>query len=156
MANAIKQRDGRLDVLKGLAISLVVLGHILQGCYDGYDSLMVFNVIWSLQIPLFMVVSGYFASKKKAPVGQTILKKAKSYLIPFVSCFLIRELLILGNQYQLWARTKVLMFALEESLWYLFVLFELSLVHLFASRMADMCAKRTSPPPKTRVRGLVS
>ena len=56
-----KKRDRRLDCIKGIAISLVVIGHILQFCYSDYSSLFVFNIIWTLQIPLFMVVSGYFA-----------------------------------------------------------------------------------------------
>lgn len=62
MEATIKQkRDGRLDCIKGIAISLVVLGHILQFCYVGYSSTFLFNIIWTLQIPLFVIVSGYFA-----------------------------------------------------------------------------------------------
>ena len=56
-----KKRDGCMDCIKGIAVSLVVIGHILQFSYPGYDSLFIFNIIWTLQIPLFMFVSGYFA-----------------------------------------------------------------------------------------------
>ena len=55
------KRDGRLDCIKGIAISLVVIGHILQYCYEDYSSAFLFNIIWTLQIPLFATVSGFFA-----------------------------------------------------------------------------------------------
>lgn len=56
-----KERDGRLDCIKGIAISLVIIGHILQICYEDYSSTFLYNIIWTLQIPLFVIVSGYFA-----------------------------------------------------------------------------------------------
>ena len=56
-----KARDKRMDCLKGIAISLVILGHILQFGFNEYENSLLFNIIWTLQIPLFVVVSGYFA-----------------------------------------------------------------------------------------------
>ena len=56
-----KDRDGRLDCIKGISISLVLIGHILQYGYENYSSTFLFNIIWTLQIPLFVIVSGYFA-----------------------------------------------------------------------------------------------
>ena len=69
-----------------------------------------------------------------------IAKKAKYYLIPFCSCFLISEVLIRGNT-DLLARLEYLAFHLESSLWYLFVLFELSLVHMIAVTIATKVCK---------------
>lgn len=125
----LKKRDGRLDLIKGIAISLVVIGHILQFCYENYASSFLFNIIWTLQIPLFMVVSGYFAGGGISL--SAISKKARYYLIPFFSCFVICELLIRKN-YNIFASVKKLIFHLESSLWYLFVIFELGLVHMLS------------------------
>ena len=131
METTIKQkRDGRLDCIKGISISLVVVGHILQYCYIDYSSTLLFNIIWTLQIPLFVVVSGFFAWGGEFTVEQFI-KKIRNYLIPFISCFLISELFIRGNT-DLLSRFVYLAYHLESSLWYLFVLFLLSLIHMVA------------------------
>lgn len=139
MDNMMKRkRDGRLDCIKGIAISLVVIGHILQFCYDHYSSTLVFNIIWTLQIPLFMVVSGFFVGG-----GITITQIAKRfryYLIPFCTCWLISEFFIRGNT-NLLERAGYLVYHLESSLWYLFVLFELSCVHMIAVTIASKICK---------------
>ncbi len=136
-ATMMKKRDGRLDCIKGIAISLVVIGHILQFCYEKYSSTFLFNIIWTLQIPLFMVVSGFFAGG--VTVAQ-LTKKIRCYLVPFCSCWLISELFIRGNT-DLLPRAEYLVYHLESSLWYLFVLFELSLVHMVALAIASKIDK---------------
>ena len=133
-----KERDGRLDCIKGIAISLVIIGHILQICYEDYSSTFLYNIIWTLQIPLFVIVSGYFAGG-----GITVarlVKKIRYYLIPFCSCWLICELFIRGNT-NLLDRAEYLAYHLESSLWYLFVLFVLSLVHMLASTITTALCK---------------
>lgn len=60
-----QKRDIRFDVLKGIATLVVVFGHVLQYSIKGYENSLIFNIVWSLQIPLFMVVSGYFSMSSK-------------------------------------------------------------------------------------------
>ena len=60
-----KQRDVRFDVIKAVAIILVFLGHIMQFGFDSYTGNPAFQIIWALQIPLFMFVSGYFSTNEK-------------------------------------------------------------------------------------------
>ena len=56
MEATIKQkRDGRLDCIKGIAISLVVLGNNLQFCNVGYSTTFVLNIIWSVQIHIIVI-----------------------------------------------------------------------------------------------------
>lgn len=58
-------RDKRLDILKGIAIILVVIGHNIQfmkgNTYAQGDffSNPVFSIIYTFHMPAFMLVSGY-------------------------------------------------------------------------------------------------
>jgi fucose 4-O-acetylase-like acetyltransferase len=55
-------RDVFLDIAKGLAIILVVLGHVLQGSTANFDDLLGFKMIYSFHMPLFIFLSGAVAS----------------------------------------------------------------------------------------------
>lgn len=110
------QRDQAIDAIKGFAILLVMLGHciVLNGLHttDPY----LYDAIKSVQMPLFMVVSGVllgisFARKQKERYSllrlgtkevetellqrngnelfKTIDKRAFHYLVPFFSWFLL-------------------------------------------------------------------
>lgn len=120
-------RDQKLDYIKGIAIILVILGHVIQFSIEGYTDTLLFNIIWSVQIPLFMVISGYFSiSSKKRSFVQKIGIKAQHYLIPFFSCFIINGLI--GKSFSFDA-VRELFTHLENSLWYLFVLFVLGVMN---------------------------
>lgn len=53
----MKQRLEYIDILRGFAIFLVVLGHVLEhaGLKDGF----VFHLIYSFHMPLFICISGF-------------------------------------------------------------------------------------------------
>ena len=55
-------RDVFLDIAKGLAIILVILGHVLQGSTANFDDLLGFKMIYSFHMPLFIFLSGAVAS----------------------------------------------------------------------------------------------
>ena len=57
----MKERNESLDCLKGIAILLVMFGHVQVHNYmtDPY----LYDVIKSIQMPLFFLVSGYLAGK---------------------------------------------------------------------------------------------
>lgn len=57
-----KARDQRLDIAKGIAIILVVIGHTLQARYSNFDDVLGFRVIYSFHMPLFIFLSGAVAS----------------------------------------------------------------------------------------------
>lgn len=54
------QRDHKFDFIKGVLILLVVWGHVISADKMACGS-VVFNVIYSFHMPLFVFVSGYFA-----------------------------------------------------------------------------------------------
>jgi fucose 4-O-acetylase-like acetyltransferase len=69
-----------IDTLKGIAISLVVLGHAMNtGPFR--------NWIYLFHIPLFFLLSGYL-HKPVSNLGVYARRKAKHLLLPYV-CFTI-------------------------------------------------------------------
>lgn len=62
MKNTAKARDQRLDIAKGVAIILVVIGHTFQRRYSNFDDVLGFRVIYSFHMPLFIFLSGAVAS----------------------------------------------------------------------------------------------
>ena len=70
----IKQRVEYIDILKGLGIILVVLGHVTLNSD-------LYHFIYAFHMPLFFIVSGMFLHDKP----RFIRKQAKSLLIPYLS-----------------------------------------------------------------------
>ncbi|HIW50637.1 MAG TPA: acyltransferase family protein [Candidatus Blautia intestinavium] len=67
-----KQRNQTIDILRGIAMLLVVLGHTMTGCTVNSQDSFLFNVIWTLQMPLFILISGY-VTKYSRPIVNCIL-----------------------------------------------------------------------------------
>lgn len=63
-----------IDILKAIAIILVVVGHI-------YNNDFAYKLLYSFHLPIFMFVSGWLYQKQK--IGENIRKKATSILIPY-------------------------------------------------------------------------
>ena len=60
-----KQRIEYFDVLKGIAIFLVVMGHVITYGVCQIDKSVVFRLIGSVHMPLFFFISGYFTVKSR-------------------------------------------------------------------------------------------
>ncbi len=75
------QREIGIDVLKGLGIIFVMLGHIVGTNYYGD----IYTYIYSFHMPLFFFVSGYLKYKHTAhrSVLQNIKNSAKHILLPY-------------------------------------------------------------------------
>ena len=83
------ERNVLLDVLKGFAILLVVLGHSVQHNLPGsFNDNVIFRVIYSFHMPLFMFVSGFVSYKTFDGSIRKLFKRFKSLIIPFWSWFL--------------------------------------------------------------------
>lgn len=87
-----------LDIVKGVAIFLMLWGHCIQYCalndFDFFEN-PVFNFIYSFHMPLFMLVSGYlFAfSCKKRDLRTLVVHKVQGLLQPIVFCTMINYFL---------------------------------------------------------------
>lgn len=74
-----------LDFIKGFAILLVVLGHVIQFSDNSFDNNILFRYIYSFHMPLFMFTSGFASCKQKNPyfiVNKTISYSFKRWIIP--------------------------------------------------------------------------
>lgn len=78
-----KRRIETFDLLKGIAIFMVVMGHALTMCVRGIDSAFLFKLIGQVHMPIFFFVSGYFTYKAmfKAP---SIKKRFMQLIVPFL------------------------------------------------------------------------
>ena len=85
------QRNTYLDLCKGIAILLVILGHSIQygmgEGYEGYWENPVFRFIYSFHMPLFMLISGYlfWYSYYKRGGKAVIINRFKTLLYPILS-----------------------------------------------------------------------
>jgi fucose 4-O-acetylase-like acetyltransferase len=76
MERVVKERDGSVDVLRGLGILLVVSGHASSG-----SGLYQFSP-YSFHMPLFFFISGLFFSELKIErVSHVLLKNIRSLLL---------------------------------------------------------------------------
>lgn len=83
----MKPRLYYLDMLKGMAIFLVVMGHILTFCVRGVDAAPVFKFIGEIHMPLFFFVSGWLAVKYAGDghlVAPSTIQRAKRLLLPML------------------------------------------------------------------------
>lgn len=80
-----------LDIVKGVAIFLMLWGHCIQCCannsFDFFEN-EVFKIIYSFHMPLFMLVSGYlfYFSCKKRNLRELLIHRAQAMLQPIVIC----------------------------------------------------------------------
>ena len=99
-------RDAFLDIAKGLAIILVVVGHVIQGSSEKFDDLLWFRVIYSFHMPLFVFLSGAVAAiafrsdSIEDGIGSAfkwaqtkISKAALRLLLPFLAWCVINQLI---------------------------------------------------------------
>lgn len=62
MPSSMNSRNHFLDMAKGVAIILVVIGHTIQYRNPDFDNQLWFRVIYSFHMPLFIFLSGAVAS----------------------------------------------------------------------------------------------
>lgn len=83
------QKNPTIDVLKGLAIALVVYGHFLQRTMlmtgDNFFSHPVFITIYAFHMPLFFFLSGYLVaySLRRKSVSDVFKARCQNLLWPY-------------------------------------------------------------------------
>ena len=122
-----KPYNAYLDVLKGFAILLVVLGHSIQSFASGgqYDSNILFRIIYSFHMPLFMFLSGAAAAYSLRPMNGVFLKRKFSMLVvPFMAWYVLGYFLT-GSYHQTHFATYIhaAIVSPDHGLWFLWVLF---------------------------------
>lgn len=125
------KRNVYMDFLKGIAILSVIIGHSLSDIEEGK---ILFHVVYSFHMPLFMFISAYVEEQNKdkyaAKEWKMLIKRAGGLLIPYLSWSILgyvisgqfRELQIRELGLQLLGYTK-------SGLWFFPVLFGLKILH---------------------------
>lgn len=89
------QRLVCLDILKALAIALVVIGHIISNCVDGGAQTIINMVIYTIHIPLFLVISGYLVKDK--PINLIFFRNLfMRFVIPYTTWVILLTLFYVG------------------------------------------------------------
>ena len=82
-----KQRIEYFDLLKGIAIFMVVMGHALTMCVRGLDAAFLFKLIGQVHMPVFFFISGYLTYKANADkqfITPGLKKRFIQLIIPFL------------------------------------------------------------------------
>lgn len=75
-----------IDLLKTFAIFLVIWGHAIMHFQPDFEKSVCFIVIYAFHMPLFMMLSGYFAaSSMKLGAVEFFSKKFRQLLLPCLS-----------------------------------------------------------------------
>lgn len=95
----MKQRLDYLDTAKGIAIILVILGHIISP--DDYLVRNWRNWLYSFHMPIFFIISGFLINLSNTNISITkfIKKKFNTLIIPYISFALINFCFIMYNLY---------------------------------------------------------
>lgn len=125
-------RSQTIDALKGIAILIVMAGHVLTWNHmeDGY----IYDVIKVIQMPLFMMVSGYLCGigrrvENITQYGRVLKKRGISYLVPFFFW-----IILLHPLHPLSSIIETL-FCLDKGLWFLMTLFVLNFM-IYTAQLA--------------------
>lgn len=97
----MKERVIFIDNLKAFAIICVILGHALQYLAGANPAgLVSFNLIYTFHMPLFMMMSGYFAASSfELSIGEFLTKKSIQLLLPALVWSCCKIILSGGNIY---------------------------------------------------------
>lgn len=152
----MKKREGYLDVLRCLAICLVLLNHcvskyITNEAYYGSRTFLLLlgaNALSNMSVPLFLMISGYLMlqSDRTRDMGGFYKKRLPRLLIPLAAWnviyfFYLRllrgEALTAGAFFEGLINTGN-----AYHLWYLYLLAGIYLLAPFLKRIADSCTDR--------------
>lgn len=137
------------DAVRGLAIILVMTGHAISNNGTGYEEIILYKIIWSLQMPLFMIISGYVTKYSKAIIDKNtyskyIKNKCISYLLPwFVWTIIVRGILLKSGEASsgLISYIRYIMWHMDTGYWFFFSLWTICIAFGTASFVANKCTR---------------
>lgn len=141
-ASIKRQREIMPDVLRGIAILLVVFGHSIRTMSTGFDENIVFRIIYSFHMPLFMLVSGYvgYMSIGRHSAGSFIARQFTRLVIPFLAWYMLVEFFLAGHYrtHSFMRHFHELVVSPENGLWFLWALFLCSVVTYALSKLPKL------------------
>ena len=137
------------DVVKGVAVFLMLWGHCIQYCALDtvvYIKDIAFKTIYSFHMPVFMLISGYLfaGSFRKRNLTQLLEHRIRGMLHPIVMATFLNNVLMLLPAYALSNRVDFLFGSLfigiGNDLWFLWAV-------LYCSVIVGVCCKLTEKLP---------
>lgn len=128
----MNNRNITIDVVRGFAMLLVVLGHTISGTVKEYSNSLLFQAIWTLQMPLFIVISGYVTRYSRPIVDcsglwKFIKKRTLAYLLPWGAWTIVVRGLIFGQSNML--NIKNLLWHMDNGYWFLVTIWTISMIY---------------------------
>lgn len=115
-------RNIHIDLLKGFAIILVVLGYSVQFLSNNDLDNPLFNFIYAFHMPLFMFLSGYVCFKSQGEKHINLKKRFSTLIVPFFVWWIVGNIIsvFLGEET---ISLKTLLQEPDHGRWFLWVLF---------------------------------
>lgn len=135
-----------INSLKGLAILLVVVGHVLQTITNEDFSHPIFRFIYSFHMPLFMFLSGFVTAYSPTSTASKLGKRFTRLVLPFLAwalvSFFYRSAIQGDLDFNYFVR---LFFNVDNGLWFLWVLFLIHCCYYLASVIKKYVGKFSFP-----------
>lgn len=141
----MKERNRTVDVIRGVAMLLVVLGHTLPSTVSNYSNGLLFQIIWTLQMPLFIIISGYVTRFSHPLINGNsycFFKKKRSlaYLLPwFVWTILVRGLIFGQTEF---LNLKFLFWHMDSGYWFLITIWTISMIFGLSDFLSNIICKK--------------
>ena len=141
-----RERNVRIDVLRGFAAVIVVIGHVFQR-FEGATENILFNIIFSFQMPLFMMLSGFtciYSKKVDSFIAwlRHFRKRCVSLLLPWCVWSVFAYVFLSDlDVMEYIKRTSVHM---ESAFWFLFSLWTIDTVFSLSRFFSESILKRRS------------
>ena len=143
-----RKRNTALDSYKGILMILVVFLHVLQWATSDSGE-WIGNTIWAIQMPGFMIVSGYLGKRDINTAGELAGRLKKGFLryfIPFLTWFYLVYVLLLGrHDRNILAATDYVITCIDSAYWFLYTLFCISsyfyLINYFETKVNGVVKK---------------
>lgn len=124
----MKERIGYVDAMRGLAMLMVVVGHCCIGSFGNHPIFDIY-VNQAVQIPLFFLISGFFAPMMlKRPLTNTVMSKFGHLVVP--ALVMLGLWCLLFNQ----SFINALCASMKYGYWFTLVLFVFMLIYLVAEQ----------------------
>lgn len=131
----MKQRLQYIDQLKGFAILLVVVGHVIEWCFNETSTSLLYRIIYSFHMPLFAFMSGLvFRGGNNFMEGlKKFGKQTERLMLPFLVVGLIYSYSVLHLNYEAFFQHLY-----KQGYWYLLFLLQCYLLthvyHIFIGK----------------------
>lgn len=137
----MKNKNLTIDIARGLAIILVVYGHVIEhsvALWNPSDFFQnpVFKIIYTFHMPLFVFISGYLMaySLNRNSVKDVFKSRCKSLLVPFITLGILGTIVTYVLNFIFWHHTSRVdlgvdlanQLLVKPSIWFLLTLFVVS------------------------------